>query len=112
MCHGSYFVNASDLADLDQLNLKLYQVQNIVSEVKSWPEKIKSHQNQINKDGINDRVIENFDVSTLISISERYGDQAIEHALSNLRAWHEQHFWKSKKAKQSIDISQGDAVTA
>jgi hypothetical protein len=32
-----------------------------------------------------------------------YGSQAIDHARSLLEDWHDQHYWKSKKAKIQVE---------
>ena len=44
-------------------------------------------------------MIENFDIQRLIAISRSYGQQSADQALTNLDAWQQQHFWKSKPIK-------------
>jgi len=33
-----------------------------------------------------------------------YGTQAVKHAKSLLEDWHDQHYWKSKKAKTQSEL--------
>jgi hypothetical protein len=102
-CLGSYFVEGSDLTYLDQLLRAHAQVRRIADEITSWPGRIESHKEEIIRDGIQDEVIETFQVSNLIELTKGYGSQAIEHALSKLQDWHKLHFWKSKNSKSEAD---------
>jgi len=65
---------------------------------------------EIKRDGIEDPVIENFQIARLTAMTDGYGKQAVKDALSKLEAWHEQHYWKSLRSKQPIDALQEDVV--
>ena len=109
-CLGSYFVDRSDINNLDQLLRRYEKVCHIANEITSWPKKIERHQEEIKRDGVEDSVIENFQTQRLTAITNGYGEQAINYAISKLQAWHDQHYWKSKKSKKTADAPQ-DAVT-
>ena len=97
--------------NLDQLLRGYEKVCHIANEILSWPKKIERHQEEIKRDGIEDSVIENFQIQRLTAITNGYGKEAIDHALSKLQAWHDHHYWKSKKSKKTVDAPQ-DAVTS
>lgn len=110
-CLGSYFVDGGELDTLDKLLRAHDQVRSISDEVKGWVRRIDSHKDEIKRDGIQDSVIENFQVQRLTAITNGYGQQAIDHAMSKLEDWHHQHYWKTKKSKKTIDAPQDDVVT-
>ena len=110
-CLGSYFVDGSDINNLDQLLRGYEKVCHIENEILSWPKKIERHQEEIKRDGIEDSVIENFQIQRLTAITNGYGKEAIDHAVSKLQAWHDQHYWKSKKSKRAEGVLQDDTVT-
>jgi hypothetical protein len=110
-CLGSYFVDGSDIKNLDQLLRGYEKVCYIANEITSWPKKIERHQEEIKRDCVQDSVVENFDFQRLTDITYGYGKQAIDTAIEKLEAWHEQHYWKSKKSKSTVYVPQDDAVT-
>jgi len=109
-CLGSYFVDGNDLRNLDHLLRRYDQVRSISGEITNWPNKIERHMEEIKRDGIEDPVIENFQIARLTAMTDGYGKQAVKDALSKLEAWHEQHYWKSLRSKQPIDALQEDVV--
>jgi hypothetical protein len=110
-CLGSYFVDGSDLSNLEKLLRTYDQVRRIADEVKGWVNRIEGHKEDIKQDGIEDVVIENFQIQRLTALTNGYGQQAINHAMSKLEDWHDQHYWKSKKPKNQVDVPQDDVVT-
>lgn len=108
-CLGSYFVDKSDLKDLNRLLDEYGQVRRIADEIKNWPGTIDRHMKLIKHDSIKDSVIENFPISRLTQIIDGYGEQAVASAIAKLQAWHEQHFWKSMhesdKPKEGVSSS-------
>ena len=48
-------------------------------------------------------MIEDFDVDSLKAMTDGYGTQAIDRALSSLRDWHDQHYWFSQTSQTSAD---------
>jgi hypothetical protein len=108
-CFGSYFVDRSDIENLEKLLRRYEQVMQISDEIKNWPKRIEGHKEEIKRDGIEDSVIENFQITRLIEITDSYGKQAIDHAMQELVAWHDAHFWKNKKSQTSIENSQDEA---
>lgn len=110
-CLGSYFVDSSDFVDLEVLLRRYEQVIEMADQIKKWPKKIQDHKEEIFRDGIKDSVIENFQISSLTQMTDGYGRQAIDDAMSKLIAWHDEHFWKTKKSKMSSDDAEDDACT-
>jgi hypothetical protein len=109
-CLGSYFVNNDDLKNLYSLLRTYDQVRSITDEINNWPQRIERHKDEIKRDNIYDSVIENFDIQRLIDLTDGYGKQAIDHAMSKLLAWHDQHHWKSHAPKHTVDETQAEAV--
>ena len=109
-CLGSYFVNNDDLKNLNSLLRTYDQVRSITDEINNWPQRIERHKDEIKRDSIDDSVIENFDVQRLIDLTDGYGKQAIDHAMSKLLAWHDQHHWKSHAPKHTVDETQAEAA--
>lgn len=118
VCLGSYFVGKEDIVELNKLLARHDQVCRFIEEINDWPRRIESHQEDIKKYNIVDPVIENFDIAKLRAISFGYGQQAKDHALANLEAWHERNYWKSKPKQQPAQqedqqqSSDKDAVTS
>ena len=110
-CLGSYFVEKSDIDNLNQLLRRSEQVRRIALEIKDWPNRIERHKEEIKRDGIEDSFIKNFQAQRLTEITSGYGKQAIDHARSKLQEWHDLHYWKNKKSKQTVNAQQDDAVT-
>jgi len=108
---GSYFVDKSDIENLNQLLRRFEQVRSIALEIQDWPNRINRHKEEIKRDGIEDSCIKNFQVQRLTEITNGYGKQAIDHARSKLQEWHDLHYWKNKKSKQTVNAQQDDAVT-
>jgi hypothetical protein len=102
-CLGSYFVDATDIKNLNSLLRAYDQVRSITDEITSWPQRIERHKEEIKRDSIDDSVIENFAIQDLIDLTNGYGRQAIDHAMSNLVAWHDQHYWKSQVISDSAE---------
>jgi hypothetical protein len=109
-CLGSYYVDGSDIKNLDLLLRAYDQVRSFADEVNRWPERIERHKEELKRDCIQDSVIENFQIQRLTSLTHGYGKQAIDDVMSKLEDWHHQHYWKSKKSKKTADAPQ-DAVT-
>ena len=110
-CLGSYFVEKSDIDNLNQLLRRFEQVRRIAIEIQDWPNRIERHKEEIKRDGIEDSFIKNFQVQRVTEITSGYGKQAIDHARSKLQEWHDLHYWKNKKSKQTVNAQQDDAVT-
>jgi hypothetical protein len=110
-CLGSYFVDKSDIDNLNQLLRRSDQIRRIALEIKDWPKRIELHKEEIKKDGIEDSFINNFQIQQLAEITNGYGNQANDHARSKLQEWHDLHYWKNKKSKQTVNAQQDDAVT-
>lgn len=110
-CLGSYFVEKSDIDNLNQLLRRFEQVRRIAIEIQDWPNRIERHKEEIKRDGIEDSFIKNFQVQRLTEITNGYGKQAIDHARFKLQEWHDQHHWKNKKSKQTVKTHQHDMVT-
>ena len=109
-CLGSYFVNNDDLKNLNSLLRTYDQVRSITDEINNWPQRIERHKDEIKRDSIDDIVIEKFEIQRLIDLTDGYGKQAIDHAMSKLLAWHDQHHWKSHAPKHTVDETQAEAV--
>ena len=110
-CLGSYYVDGSDIKNLDLLLRAYDQVRSFADEVNRWPERIERHKEEIKRDCIQDSVIENFQIQRLTALTHGYGKQAIDDVMSKLEDWHHQHYWKSKKSKKTAEAPQDDAVT-
>ena len=110
-CLGSYFVDKGDIDNLNQLLRRSEQVRRIAIEIQDWPNRIERHKEEIKRDGIEDSFIKNFQVQRVTEITSGYGKQAIDHARSKLQEWHDLHYWKNKKSKQTVNAQQDDAVT-
>ena len=110
-CLGSYLVDKSDIDNLNQLLRRSEQVRRIALEIKDWPNRIERHKAEIKRDGIEDSFINNFQIQQLAEITNGYGKQANDHARTKLQEWHDQHHWKNKKSKQTVNAQQDDAVT-
>ena len=102
-CYGTYYVDASDIKQLEKLNRAYEQVRSITDEVRNWASRIQKHKDEIARDGINDQFISEFEIAKFQSLMHGYGAQAIDHAKSFLEDWHDQHYWKSKKAKAQVE---------
>ena len=109
-CLGSYFVNTDDLKNLNLLLRTYDQVHSITDEINNWPQRIERHKDEIKRDSIDDSVIENFEIQRLIDLTYGYGKQAIDHAMSKLHDWHDQHHWRSHAPKHTVDEIQAEAV--
>ena len=57
-------------------------------------------------------MIEKFEIQRLIDLTDGYGKQAIEHAMSKLLAWHDQHYWKTQMPKSTAKEAQAETVTS
>lgn len=110
-CLGSYYVDGSDINNLDLLLRAYDQVRSFADEVNRWPERIERHKEEIKRDCIQDSVIENFQIQRLTALTHGYGKEAIDDVMSKLENWHHQHYWKSKKSKKTAEAPQDDAVT-
>lgn len=110
-CLGSYFVDANDIKNLNLLLRTYDQVRSITDEINSWPQRIERHKDEIKRESIEDSVIENFDIQRLIDLTNDYGKKAIDNAMSNLLAWHEQHYWKSHLPENATENSKFEAAT-
>ena len=95
--------DASDIKQLEKLNRAYEQVRSITDEVRNWSSRIQKHKDEIARDGINDQFISEFEIAKFQSLMHGYGAQAIDHAKSFLEDWHDQHYWKSKKAKAQVE---------
>jgi hypothetical protein len=102
-CYGTYYVEASDIKQLEDLTRAYEQVRSITDEVRNWGSRIQKHKDEITRDGINDQFISRFEIANLQTLMRGYGAQAIDHARSLLENWHDQHYWKSKKAKAQVE---------
>ncbi len=110
-CYGTYYVDASDIKQLEKLTRAYEQVRGITDEVRNWASRIQQHKDEIARDGINDQFISEFEIAKFETLMYGYGAQAIEHAKSLLEDWHDQHYWKSKRSKKTLDAPQDDVVT-
>jgi hypothetical protein len=108
-CHGTYYVDASDIKQLETLTRAYEKVRSITDEVINWSARIQKHKDEIARDGINDQFISEFEITKFENLMHGYGAQAVAHARSLLEAWHDQHHWKSKPSKVQI---QSDADSA
>jgi hypothetical protein len=104
-CYGSYYVDASDIKQLEKLTRAYEQVRSITDEVRNWRERIQAHKDEIASDGIQDKFISEFSIPKFQTLMDGYGVQAINHARALLEDWHDQHFWKTKKSKSQIDVN-------
>ena len=102
-CYGTYYVDASDIKQLEKLTRAYEQVRSITDEVRNWASRIQKHKDQIEHDGINDQFISEFEIAKFEALMHGYGAQAIDQAKSFLEDWHDQHYWKSKKAKVQVE---------
>jgi hypothetical protein len=98
-CLGTYYVEAEDIKELEKMVRHYEHVRSITDEVKHWSLRIQNHKDQIARDGINDQIITEFEIKDFETLMHGYGDEAIQHARSTLKAWHDQYYWKSKKPK-------------
>ena len=97
-CLGSFHVNNEDLEVLDE-HLRHYDhVRRLTRQVNDWPKMIQNHKDEIRAGNIADEVIENLDIARLQDFTKGYGQQAIDNAIANLQAWHDQFSWKSKSS--------------
>ena len=110
-CLGSYFVDSASLQNLDELLRRFDRARNIVDDVKSWVQKVESHKLEITKHGIEDAVIENFQVSSLAALVDGYGEQAVEQATQKLQQWHQLHYWNNEITQEPSGALQ-EAVIA
>ncbi len=110
-CLGSYFVDANAIKNLNFLLRTYDQVRSITDEINGWPQRIERHKDEIQRDSIDDTVIEKFEIQRLIDLTDGYGKQAIEHAMSKLLAWHDQHYWKTQMPMSTANEAQAEAVT-
>ncbi len=111
-CSGSFYLEHNDFTDLAKLMRTYHHAWHMFDEVKKWSEKIEKHQEEIQASGIQDNVIEDFDVANLRAMTEGYGTQAIDHALANLRDWHDKHYWTGQTSQSSADEPAEQAATA
>jgi len=102
-CSGSFYLEHNDFTNLGKLIKIYHHAWNLFDDVRRWPEKVAKHQQEIQASGIQDSVIEHFDVANLRVMTEGYGTQAIDRALSNLRNWHDQHYWLGQTSQSSAD---------
>ena len=98
-CYGTYYVDASDIKQLEKLTRAYEQVRSITDEVRNWSSRIQEHKDEIATDGIEDKFISEFQIAKFKSLMDGYGLQAIDHAKALLEDWHDQHYWNSKKSK-------------
>jgi len=111
-CSGSFYLEDNDFTDLGRLIQSYLHAWHVFDEVKRWSEKVEKHKEEIQASGIQDTVIEDFDVANLRAMTEGYGTQAIDHALANLRDWHDKHYWKGQTSQSSADEPAEQAATA
>jgi len=103
-CFGTYYVDANDIKELEKLTRQYEHVIGIFNEIRNWSSIIQKHKDQITRDGINDQFISEFEIPKLEALMNGYGAQAVKHAKSLLEDWHDQHYWKSKKAKTQSEL--------
>ena len=111
-CSGSFYLEHNDFTDLAKLMRTYHHAWHMFDEVKKWSEKIEKHKEEIQASGIQDSVIEDFDVANLKAMTDGYGTQAIDRALSSLRDWHDQHYWFSQTSQTSADEPAEQAAAA
>ena len=103
---GSYFVDEAAMEELSELNSHYDHVRSIADPVSRWPDLIANDQSRIEKDGITDTAVANFDTPGLLKLIDGYGHEAIRDAVTKLDAWHTAHFWKSKATTYAPDDSE------
>jgi len=111
-CSGSFYLEDNDFTDCGRLIQSYLHAWHVFDEVKRWSEKVEKHKDEIQASGIQDTVIEDFDVTNLRAMTEGYGTQAIDHALANLRDWHDKHYWTGQTSQSSADEPAEQAATA
>ena len=112
ICSGSFYVENNDFTKLSKRLHNYHHARHLFDEVKRWPEKVEKHKEELLESGIQDTVIENFDVDCLKAMTERYGTQAIDKTLSDLRDWHDKHYWTGQTSQSSADEPAEQAATA
>lgn len=105
-CMGSYFVDEAAMEELSDLNSHYDHVRSIADPVSRWPDLIANDQSRIEKDGITDTAVANFDTPGLLKLIDGYGHEAIRDAVTKLDAWHTKHFWKNKATAYAPDDSE------
>ena len=105
-CMGSYFVDEAAMEELSELNSHYDHVRSIADPVSRWPDLIANDQSRIEKDGITDTAVANFDTPGLLKLIDGYGHEAIRDAVTKLDAWQTKHFWKSKATAYAPDESE------
>ena len=104
-CYGSYYVDASDIKQLEKLTRAYERARSITDEVRNWSVRIQRHKDEIASDGIQDQFISEFSIPKFQSLMDGYGVQAINHARALLEDWHDQNYWKTKKSKAQVDTT-------
>jgi hypothetical protein len=105
-CMGSYFVDEAAMEELGELNSHYDHVRSIADPVSRWPDLIANDQSRIEKDGITDTAVANFDTPGLLKLIDGYGHEAIRDAVTKLDGWHTKHFWKNKATAYASDDSE------
>jgi len=105
-CMGSYFVDEAAMEELSELNSHYDHVRSIADPVSRWPDLIANDQSRIEKDGITDTAVANFDTPGLLKLIDGYGHEAIRDAVTKLDAWQTKHFWKNKATAYAPDDSE------
>ncbi|MEY3652957.1 MAG: hypothetical protein RL739_1127, partial [Pseudomonadota bacterium] len=108
----SFYVENNDFTKLSKRLHNYHHARHLFDEVKRWPEKVEKHKEELLESGIQDSVIEHFDVANLKAMTNGYGTQAINHALANLRDWHDQHHWTGQTSQSSADEPAVQAAAA
>jgi hypothetical protein len=99
ICGGSFYVENDDFSKLSKRLHNYHHARHLFDEVKRWPEKVEKHKEEIQASGIQDSVIEDFDVANLKAMTDGYGTQAIDHALAKLHDWHDKHYWTGQTSQ-------------
>lgn len=102
-CYGTYYVDASDIKQLEKLTCTYEQVRNIADEVKGWSSRIQNHKDEIACDGINDPLISEFEIAKIETLMHGYGEQAIDHAAALIEDWHARYYWKSERSAKPVE---------
>ena len=105
-CMGSYFVDEAAMEELSELNSHYDHVRSIADPVSRWPDLIANDQSRIEKDGVTDTNVANFDTPGLLKLIDGYGHEAIRDAVTKLDAWQTKHFWKNKATAYAPDDSE------
>jgi len=109
-CMGSYFVDEAAMEELSELNSHYDHVRSIADPVSRWPDLIANDQSRIEKDGITDTAVANFDTPGLLKLINGYGHEAIRDAVTKLDAWQTKHFWKNKATAYAPDDSKEEDI--